>query len=376
MKRRIIVSAVLLTITVFTGALLLGLINNVLSQLPSSIQMNYNYNSDFAPISILDIEKYGNKMSMKGISFSAELYETEVKDFTVTPVLINENYFEVMNIPLQGELPKNEKAAVISSDLAVKLFFNTNVMGKTIVIDNNEYEICGIYENPKGLINELSFDGKEIVYLYYKCIDNYEYREIQMLCYENSAPSAPLIEQMNLSQYHTNNLYEKGKIINNFKSIFFIVLYITFSIIALKIWYKLCVKLIADIKENLNENYFLKSIRAIPIKYLLFTVTAVGIPLLIIIVFLLADFSIFIPAKYIPYDNIFDIPYYISKIIENSKIINSSSITGDSCFIQLYNNCFNIISLLLSDFIILFLIFIIKVNLIVKDIYFPKSEKF
>lgn len=368
MKRRIIVCTILFVITVSVGVLFFSLINNSLSQLPNSIQMNYNCNSDLKSIKISDIEKYSERISMKSISFCAELYETDVKDFTVLPVLTNENYFEVMNIPLQGELPQNEKAAVISSDLAVKLFFNTDVIGKSIVIDNNEYKICGIYENPKGLINELSSDGKERVYLYYKCADDYAYQKIQMLCYENSAPSAPLIEQMNLSQYHTTNLGEQAKIINNFKSIFFIVLYIAFAIIALKIWYKVCGKFITDIKENLNENYLLKSIRAIPLKYILFTITAVGIPMLVIMVFLLCDFSTFIPAKYIPYDNIFDIPFYISKIIENANTINSSSITGYRYYIELYENCFSIVSLLLSDFIILFSILVIKINRIVKDV--------
>ena len=362
MKRRIIAFSVCAIITVIFSILFFSVLNNAASQLPNVTQMNYNHNAEFYPITISKWDEYQNRFSTTDVSFCSELDETDVKNNTVTPVLTNENYFSVMNIPLTGSLEKNTKAAAISSDLALKLYFNTDVIGKKIVIGNSEYTISGVYEKQKGIVNELSADDKERVYLYYSDCSAYKSQEIQSICYRNDAPSAPLIEQMDLSQYYAESIGEKAKIINNFKSLFFLIIFISLSVIALRIWYKLCGRFFSEIKANLSENYFLKSVRSIPLKYLLLVVTAAGIPLLIIIVFQFINFSIFIPSKYIPYDNIFFIFYYISKIIENQNELNSISLSVYTYWLELYKNSFCLLSVLLSSFIIIYSFLYAMVN--------------
>lgn len=368
MKRRIVAFAVCAFITAVISILLFATLNNAVSQLPNTTQMTYNHNSDFYPITISKWEEYQNRFSTTDVAFCSELDETDVKNNTVTPVLTNENYFSVMNIPITGGLKENTKAAAISSDLALKLYFNTDVIGKKLIINNSEYSISGIYENPKGIVNEISSDGKERIYFYYSDYSAYKSQEVQSICYRNDAPSAPLIEQMNLSQYHADNIGEKVKILNNFKSLFFLIIFISMSVIALRIWYKLCGRISFEIKDNLNENYFLKSIRSIPLKYFLLTVTAIGIPLLIIIVFQFLNFNLFIPSKYIPYDNIFDIPYYISKIIEHQNELNSISLNGNTYWLELYKNSFFVLSVLLSSFMVMYSVLYVIANSIIKKL--------
>ena len=348
--------------------LLFATLNNAVSQLPNATQTTYDYNSEFYPITISKWEEYQNRFSTTDVSFCAELDETDVKDNAITPVLTNENYFSVMNIPIKGGLKENTKAAVISSDLALKLYFNTDVIGKKLIINNSEYIISGIYEKPKGIVNELSSDGEERVYLYYSDYPAYKSQDVQSICYRNDAPSAPLIEQMNLSQYHAENIGEKAKILNDFKSLFFLIIFISLSVLALRIWYKLCGRLFLEIKADLSENYFLKSVRNIPLKYLLLVVTAVGIPLLIIIFFKFINFSLFIPSKYIPYDNIFDIPYYFSKIIEQTNTIHSLSLTGNTYCFDLYHNSFNVLLVYLTAFIIIYSVLCIIFNGFIKKL--------
>lgn len=56
------------------------------------------------------------------------------------PVLTNESYFEIYNHKLIGKgfikenMENKDKVAVIESSLALKLFFNTNAVGKTITL--------------------------------------------------------------------------------------------------------------------------------------------------------------------------------------------------------------------------------------------------
>lgn len=370
MKKKRIFSAVLVTVlTICVFCLCFYVSGNALRQLPSITQMNYNLKSDALPLTIADIEKLSERISFDGVSFCAELEETNVKEETVTPVLTNEFYFEIYGQKLNGnsiteENIKNEnKVAVISSSLALKLFFNTDAVGKTITLNDEVYTICGVIQESENIINSLSSDGKQRIYIPYTCYSGYENCDVYTISYDNSASSAPLIEQMNLTQYHSTNFSEKANVIRNFENIIFLILFIALCFLAIRLWYRICKKLIKDIKENLSENYILNSLKSIPIKYILLAITAFGIPVVLLIIFFLSDFSIFIISKYIPYDNIFDVSYYLNAIIDNSNMANNLALTGDTFLINLYSNSF---SLLIWHVIIFAIIFIAVLSVIWK----------
>lgn len=368
-KKKILSVALISVLTVFVFCLCFYFSGNALNQLPSITQMNYNLKSDEKPLTVKDMNNLSDRISFNQVSFCAELDETNVKEETVTPVLTNEFYFEIYGQKLNGnsitkENIKNEnKVAVISSSLALKLFFNTDAVGKTITLNDEVYTICGVIQESENIINSLSSDGKQRIYIPYTCYSGYENCDVYTISYDNSASSAPLIEQMKLSQYHSTNFSEKANVIRNFEHIIFLILFIALCIIALRLWYRICKKLAKDIKENLSENYILNLLKSIPIKYVLLAITAFGIPVVLLIIFFLSDFSIFIISKYIPYDNIFDVSYYLNTIIENSNMANNLALTGDTFLINLYSNSF---SLLIWHVIIFAIIFIAVLSVIWK----------
>lgn len=368
-KKKILSVALISVLTVFVFCLCFYFSGNALNQLPSITQMNYNLKSDEKPLTVKDMNNLSDRISFNQVSFCVELDETNVKEETVTPVLTNEFYFEIYGQKLNGnsiteENIKNEnKVAVISSSLALKLFFNTNAVGKTITLNDEVYTICGVIQESENIINSLSSDGKQRIYIPYTCYSGYENCDVYTISYDNSASSAPLIEQMKLSQYHSTNFSEKANVIRNFENIIFLILFIALCFLALRLWYRICKKLIKDIKENLSENYILNSLKSIPIKYVLLAITAFGIPVVLLIIFFLSDFSIFIISKYIPYDNIFDVSYYLNTIIENSNMANNLALTGDTFLINLYSNSF---SLLIWHVIIFAIIFIAVLSVIWK----------
>lgn len=368
-KKKILSAALISVLTVFVFCLCFYFSGNALNQLPSITQMNYNLKSDEKPLTVKDMNNLSDRISFNQVSFCVELDETNVKEETVTPVLTNEFYFEIYGQKLNGnsiteENIKNEnKVAVISSSLALKLFFNTDAVGKTITLNDEVYTICGVIQESKNIINSLSSDGKQRIYIPYTCYSGYENCDVYTISYDNSASSAPLIEQMKLSQYHSTNFSEKANVIRNFENIIFLILFIALCFLALRLWYRICKKLIKDIKENLSENYILNSLKSIPIKYILLAITAFGIPVVLLIIFFLSDFSIFIISKYIPYDNIFDVSYYLNTIIENSNMANNLALTGDTFLINLYSNSF---SLLIWHVIIFAIIFIAVLSVIWK----------
>ena len=368
-KKKILSVALISVLTVFVFCLCFYFSGNALNQLPSITQMNYNLKSDEKPLTVKDMNNLSDRISFNQVSFCAELDETNVKEETVTPVLTNEFYFEIYGQKLNGnsiteENIKNEnKVAVIGSNLALKLFFNTNAVGKIITINDENYTICGVIQESENIINSISGDGKQRVYIPYTCYSGYENCNINILSYDNQAISAPLIEQMDLSQYHSTNFSEKANVIRNFEHIIFLILFIALCFLALRLWYRISKKLAKDIKENLSENYILNSLKSIPIKYVLLAITAFGIPVILLIIFFLSDFSIFIIPKYIPYDNIFDVSYYLNTIIENSNMANNLALTGDTFLINLYSNSF---SLLIWHVIIFAIIFIAVLSVIWK----------
>lgn len=368
-KKKILSVALISVLTVFVFCLCFYFSGNALNQLPSITQMNYNLKSDEKPLTVKDMNNLSDRISFNQVSFCVELDETNVKEETVTPVLTNEFYFEIYGQKLNGnsiteENIKNEnKVAVISSSLALKLFFNTDAVGKTITLNDEVYTICGVIQESENIINSLSSDGKQRIYIPYTCYSGYENCDVYTISYDNSASSAPLIEQMKLSQYHSTNFSEKANVIRNFENIIFLILFIALCFLALRLWYRICKKLIKDIKENLSENYILNSLKSIPIKYVLLAIMAFGIPVVLLIIFFLSDFSIFIISKYIPYDNIFDVSYYLNTIIENSNMANNLALTGDTFLINLYSNSF---SLLIWHVIIFAIIFIAVLSVIWK----------
>lgn len=370
-KKKILSVALISVLTVFVFCLCFYFSGNALNQLPSITQMNYNLKSDEKPLTVKDMNNLSDRISFNQVSFCVELDETNVKEETVTPVLTNEFYFEIYGQKLNGnsiteENIKNEnKVAVISSSLALKLFFNTDAVGKTITLNDEVYTICGVIQESENIINSLSSDGKQRIYIPYTCYSGYENCDVYTISYDNSASSAPLIEQMKLSQYHSTNFSEKANVIRNFENIIFLILFIALCFLALRLWYRICKKLIKDIKENLSENYILNSLKSIPIKYVLLAITAFGIPVVLLIIFFLSDFSIFIISKYIPYDNIFDVSYYLNTIIENSNMANNLALTGDTFLINLYSNSF---SLLIWHVIIFDIIFIAVLSVIWKTL--------
>lgn len=349
MSKRKIVSfllLLLLTVSVFIANIII--IENTKEQLPNATQLNYNKNSGASPKTISKMEWLFDRISNDGIAFCSEGEETIAKEEAVTPVLVNENWFTVYKAKINGKnisaqnIKNKEKVAVIGSQLALKLYFTTDAAGKKININGSQYTICGVICENEGFINKLSSDSKQRVYIPYTTAENYGDRTVDMIVYDNSVYTGAIVEQMNLPQYYSVNLNDKNQTLSSFEHILYLAVFIGACIIALKLWYRLSKKLFCKIKENLKTNYFNKSLKSIPVKYAMLVLVFVGIPVLLLVVFSICDFSIFIPSKYIPNDNIFDISHYINMIIDNAKTVNSLSLTGDTLLINLFSRTFTV----------------------------------
>lgn len=344
--KKIILSGIPLLIVILS---FFYLTSNLTGQLPNATLLNYNLKSDIESLKIADMEMIFNRISNNGVGFCCEPEKVKIKGETVSVVLVNENYLDVMNI-CKGEISTGN-VAIISDKLALKLFFNTKAENKEIKLYDKIFKIANVYNESSDFINDISKDGKERIYIPYTCVENYKNINVDSIAYSNDSPSAPLIEQMDLSQYHSVDFSEKSKVIHTFEHMLYLILYAGFCIIALRIWYLQCKRYYSEINDNLKENYFLKSIKSITQKYVLILLVGIGIPLILLVIFACSDFSIYIASEYIPNDNIFDVSHYIKAIIENANLSNSIALTGDNYLSVLYSNTFKIIIWLFALFI-------------------------
>lgn len=339
------------------------LTSNLTGQLPNATLLNYNLKSDIESLKIADMEMIFNRISNNGVGFCCELEEVKINEETVRVVLVDENFLDVMNICKDKISTGN--VAIISNNLALKLFFNTRAENDELELYDKTFKIEYVYNESSGFINDISKDGKERIYIPYTYVENYRNLYVDSIAYSNDSASAPLIEQMDLSQYHSVDFSEKSKVIHTFEHMLYLILYTGFCIIALRIWYLLFRRYFSEIKNNLKVNYFLKSINSIPQKYVLIILVGIGIPLILLVVFACSDFSIYIVSKYIPNDNIFDVSHYLNAIIENANQTNLISLTGNNYLSVLYSSTFKIIIWLFALFVFNFSVttFIILKNL-------------
>lgn len=345
-KHIIILTAfLLLTAMALMGFLLVS--DKTLDKLPFAGTANLNVLEGSEPIQVSYFDKISKRVRTKHYSFTSEAEPVMIKDIEVTPTYTTCDYFAILDEPLAGigftENDQNElkKKVIISDTLALELYFNTDAVGKLIEISSEEYIISGVYKTPKSLFDKFSQDGKERIFIPYTLAENPKDLPVHTIVYDTRTASAGVIEQMNTPQYHFTSLSEKAKVMNTLRHLSLLLLYIVFAIVLMYLWYKLSAKYLKEIGDNLKVNYFPKSLKSIPFKYLLFVLIALGIPALILFIFLKADFSIFIVSKYIPYDNLFDIGYYFEQLAINAQLENTLALFGDTYRINLYASGFS-----------------------------------
>lgn len=340
-------------------------INNATSKFPSITQANYNMDSFDSSITVNEFDKLAELVSVEEVGFTSECKSTYVKDQLVTPVLTTSNYFSLCEMQLWGEgiteehINNKTAVVVISDELALKIYLNTNCIGKTFFINDREFVVSGIYKlSGSSFIDELSKDNKDRVYIPYTCTSELEKVPLHTLVYNNKSNAAPIIEQMNLTQYYFTNFSEKSNVLNSFKDIAICFLLIGLSFVLMYVWWFFCKRIFDRIRNDLKEHYFLQSIKSIPINYILLVFIGIGVPVLFFILVSNAQFSVYIVAQYIPYDNIFDISYYRECILENESNVNSLLLVGSTYLIELYRRTFSVVLVLLFIYIAVCLLFL------------------
>lgn len=335
----------------------------VSKSIPNVIE--YKSNSDTG-VSFDEFKKIGLEYKDLKVSGSEELKAAVKNKYGISPdkqiktkiVLTDENYFELYPFELINggklsylSIQNGDKIAIISDVLATSLFKSTNVIGSTLLINNDSYKIAGVYRENKTLLYTAAEDGYERVYIPYTSYDNKKMQSKLFLntitTMEGKNYNKELIEEK-LTKVLGDKLllykaydYKASKDITfeNVKILYFLIC-MAVIIFLISIILKVILHIIRFTKEKTKVNYFSEVVKNNKKEFAKFLLKLLICVLAIIVLFNIAKFKLIIDSQYLPSDNIFDINFYIKAIISNIQLSNA----GENGISNVYNRYLEVIN--------------------------------
>ena len=126
----------------------------------------------------------------------------------------------------------------------------------------------------------------------------------------------------------------------NFINILKAEAFILLAIVVIKIIILLTRQVKQLFKKEIKNRYFAEIIGNHKLYIFSRVLAVIAAAALLAVAFIVSDFEIYVLPYYMAEDNIFDIPHYISKIIEASQNGNSILIAGDTYYNNLYTLSF------------------------------------
>lgn len=249
-----------------------------------------------------------------GSAEPVELMLTTASYGNIVPInLIRGNYFRVSLVP------EENRFAVISDKLAVRLFLTENAVGQTLMLSGTRFTVCGVYRTMPHLMERLSSDGGDIVYIPYASLPQNE----------KAKPTSLLISgagtlSMEAAEWQIANAFGESAGSSNYTSY---------------------ADTLALLREGLKARLFLLGIPVIALLAVLFTrrckkiatdlgrddarmarrsaFSAAVCGAAILLLFLFIRFQPYLPGKFLPDDNIFDFGFYSNAVVSSIQAKNA-----------------------------------------------------
>ena len=317
--------------------LLLYFQKSILQYIPDSYTLRFQTENTEG----INIEQFIQLMDEDAMDygFNCEIKsDTGRQDCNVKKVLVNEVYMKSFPYQLlKGQIldsfmvKNRERAAMIDYDLALKLFFSSDVLGRHIFLDGTDYKIIGVYED-----KSISFakDQYTRVFIPYGSVDGWECFRIDTISISRRGDWKEKLEKLRIEMGNTFDKYvyedigesklsvhQGGKFLNFFLGINIIVLFLNLFIRMIK-------EIHIEIMKNLKEKYLYEIIKQYHLKIIEIIFFSVIVLSVILLLWKLLQFKVHIPTEFIPAENIFDVSYYWNVLLQRTKIYNSSILAG------------------------------------------------
>ncbi|MGN0476692.1 MAG: ABC transporter permease [Ruminococcus sp.] len=361
----------IITLSVVSVALLISIctfasvLNNYKEQTKNTIKslqlVKSSGNSSFTVKDYENILKSYDELN--DIAICGDLGSKSVKDTTVTPVLVNENYLAYNNFDFEGEgitedmVKNNSKTAVVGKTFAKKHFYGKTAIGKTFKLDGVRYRVTGIYNDKNDKLNNLFKDGKERIYINYSAFDNYENLKIDTIsCVDNTTASRRFY-YAGIDNFKRVDFDERNMAVNDFTALISFVLTVIISFYLLRLWLYSLGSTGRFLKASHSKNYLFPMIRnnlpSLLLRLLIFLALPVGIFLLFILCFR----NFHIVYNYIDTENLFSVSHMLDTLGSVLGKEHTTLFGGNTYFTNLYNGTLLILLGLVPVVLALFFFF-------------------
>ena len=341
----------IITLTVVSVALLISIctftsvLNNYKEQTKNTIKSLQLVKSSGK--SNFTVEDYENILKtydeLKDIAICGDLDSKTVKEKTVTPVLINENYLSYNNISVEGDgitaemIKNNSKTAVISKTFAKKHFYGKTAIGKTFKLDGERYRVTGIYDDKNDWLNNLFKDGKERIYINYSAFDNYENLKIDTIsCIDNTIASRRFY-YAGIDNFERVDYDERNMAVNDFTALISFILTVIIAIYLLRLWLYSLGSTGRFLRESHSKSYLFPMIKHYFPSLLLRLLIFLALPAGIFLLFILCFRNFHIVYNYIDTENLFSISHMLDTLGTVLGKEHTTLFGGNTYFTNLYN---------------------------------------
>ena len=391
LKLRLIINLIILILLILLGIYLDLNLNKNVSNVLEYKKINTSSNTSNNGITFEDLNKLKKQYTKLIFTGYKEVISNIQNKYGNSPskaiktkiVLIDENYLNLYPYKILAggkfnslSIKNGEKVAVISDVMAADLFKSIKVIGDTITLNNEKYRIVGVYKENQSLTYEESEDGYERVYIPYSSytivdktqnlfLDVFTTKETTQMSYKNINNDLTKTLGQNLSSYKMVNYTILKNIVFQYMKILCFLIGICVIIFILKIILQYLKNIVVFFREKFQTNYF-KDILINYKKELIISFSKVVLLLIsIIMIFNLIKFNVVIEDKYLPTDNIFDVPYYTKTILDDIKLSNADEQGFNNVYNKYVSNINNIEKLIFWTEIVTCSIFIINGRLLI-----------
>ncbi|WMJ22347.1 ABC transporter permease [Paludicola sp. MB14-C6] len=225
----------------------------------------------------------------------------------------NENYFEVANFKCKyGSFfeaksgVEQNRFIVISNQLALRYFKTDKVIGQSMLIDNQIYTICGVYEQKQALLNQLAQQKLSTIYMPYQSYTGKEPLLPQLILVKSNSQFIKSAYDYVQNQIPSYLNYDSVTNYNDILRLIRQTIRLSIAACGIVVLIILIILLIRQSKKSYQlyrmdgfTREFYKAIALIGI------LVAVGI-----LTIFLTQFNFFLPADWTPKENIFDLNFY------------------------------------------------------------------
>lgn len=260
-------------------------------------------------------------------------------ELSVTQKVTDDRYADVYGLPLlrgtyfvSRGIESMDRFAVISDKAALALFKSLDAVGHEVNINQTRYTVIGVYEHNRSLLNDLSSDGNDMVFVPLSSQASVMEEmpvnlTVPLQGNDGSQDTIGAVQQIlgaKIAGYQMEDLTQATRVMEQNMQILWFIVGITIGILLLRIGLDLLIRFTKDIRKRRQQTehspFWTK-------KQVCRLAVGTGLLLFTGVIWSLVSFSPYIPPQYLPKDNIFDLRHYWQQFL-NLIHTRNAGVTG------------------------------------------------